>query len=106
MSRAQFDPLLVGAKKNVTFDFLSDLAIGETISTKVVAASVFSGTDASPSSLVSGAASSSGTVVTQLIDGIVGGVLGVVYELACTITTSGGQTLRQTGYLSLIPDLP
>lgn len=106
MSRPQFEPLLDGAVKKVTFDFLGDLAIGETLSTAAVTASVFSGTDASPSSLVSGSASISGTVVTQLLSALAGGVLGVVYELLCTVTTSAGQTLKQAGYLSVVPDLP
>lgn len=78
------------------------LGAGETISTQSVAASVYSGTDASPSSIISGSASASGAVVSQKITA---GVVGVLYELACTITTSAGQTLVLTGYLAVLPDL-
>lgn len=101
--RAVIEPKFVSEIRNQTFDFTSQLATSETISTKTVVCTVYSGTDASPSSVVFGAASSSGAVVTQIITG---GVSGVIYELACTITTSGGQTLKQAGYLAVIPDLP
>jgi hypothetical protein len=85
------------------FNFISNLAAGETIATQVVTASVYTGVDANPANIISGAASVSGTSVMQLITG---GVLGVIYELLCTITTSAGQTLEMAGYLAVIPDLP
>ena len=101
--RADLPPKRVGSTKTYTFDFTSDLAIGETISTQAVTASVYAGTDATPSAIVSGSASASGTVVSQKITA---GVLGVIYKLICAITTSAGQTLQQVGYLAVIPDLP
>lgn len=101
-SRAILDPKLLGETKTETFDFTSSLAIGETISTQSVVASTYSGTDASPSSIISGSASSSGAIVSQKVTG---GVLGVMYELLCTITTSAGQTLQQSGFLAIVPDL-
>lgn len=100
--RADLPSKRAGSTKTYTFDFTSDLAIGETISTQVVAASVYSGTDATPSAIISGVASASGTTVTQKITA---GVVGVIYELLCTITTSAGQTLTQPGYLAVLPDL-
>ena len=33
------------------------------------------------------------------------GVLGVIYELLCIVTTSLGQTLEISAYLAIIPDL-
>lgn len=101
-NRADLPTKLVGSTKTYTFDFTSDLAVSETISTKTVAATVYSGTDASPSALISGSASSSGAIVSQVITG---GVEGVLYELKCTITTSAGQTLVQAGYLVVTSDL-
>ena len=101
-SRAIFDPKLLGETKTLSFDFTSSLGIGETISTQVVSATTYSGTDASPSSIISGVASASGAVVSQKI---AGGVLGVTYELLCAITTSTGQTLQQAGFLAVAPDL-
>ncbi len=101
-NRVELQPKLVGATQTYQFDFASLLAQGETISTQTVAASVYSGTDASPSSIISGSASASGTIVSQKITA---GVVGVIYELKCTITTSLSQTLQLTAYLPITPDL-
>ena len=103
MNRADLPPKLIGEVKIYTFDFTSDLAVSETISTQTVTATVYSGTDASPSSVVSGSATASGAVVSQVITG---GTLGVIYELICQITTSTSQTLRQIGFLAVVPDEP
>lgn len=105
MIRVTFAPLALGEKRTLSFSFLSALAVGETISTQSVAASVYSGTDATPAGTISGSASASGAVVSQLIDGTAA-VLGVVYHLICTITTSAGQTLQAGGYLVIVPDMP
>lgn len=92
-----------GANETISqsFDFAAGLALGETISTKVVTATVYSGTDASPSSVISGSPTSSGTTVTQKLTG---GTLGVTYLIVCAITTSAGQTLRMSGYLVVTPE--
>ena len=101
--RQDFAPKLVGATQDVVFEFLGELAVGETISTATVTAAVYSGTDASPSSLISGSASASGTQVSQKLTG---GEEGVIYKLTCTVTTSASNTLVSTGFLAVIPDLP
>jgi hypothetical protein len=85
------------------FNFLSMLAVGETISTAVFTASVYSGVDASPSSVISGSATVATPTPTQKVTG---GVAGVIYEILCTVTTNGGQTLLLAGYLAITPDLP
>lgn len=100
--RAQLDPKLLNETRSYTFDFSSRLASGETISTQVVTASVYSGVDSSPSSIISGSATASGAIVTQKITA---GTVGVLYELLCQITTSAGQTLDLAGFLAIIPDL-
>jgi hypothetical protein len=102
-SRADLKGIYQGETKLVPFNFSSDLASGETISTKAVTATVYSGTDASPSAVISGSATSSGAIVTQKV---IGQTLGVIYELLCEITTSLGQTLRQVGLLAVIPREP
>jgi hypothetical protein len=83
------------------FDFTSNLAVGETISTQTVSATVWSGTDATPSNIISGSASASGAIVSQKITA---GTLGVTYTILCTITTSLGQTLTQAGYLAIVKE--
>ena len=102
-NRQDFAPKLVGATRAVVFEFLGELAVGETVSTATVTAAVYSGTDASPSSLISGSASASGTQVSQKLTG---GVEGVIYKLTCTITTSASNTLVKIGFLAVVPDLP
>lgn len=83
---------------NLTFDFISELAIGETLSGPVVTPTVYSGTDASPNAILSGGASVSGTIVTQKVTA---GTIGVTYTLTCSVQTSAGQVLTQTAYLSV-----
>jgi hypothetical protein len=100
--RVVLDSKKVEETSVVTFDFTSRLNVGATISTQVVTSEVYSGVDASPSAMISGSASASGTVVTQLITG---GVLGVLYLLECVITTSDGQTLSLNGFLAVAPDI-
>lgn len=99
MSRVVFGGKSLGETKSLVFDFLSLIALGETLSTASVAAVVYSGTDASPSSLISGSAAISGSQVTQKITG---GVLGVTYLLTCTVTTSAGQTLLLSGFTTIV----
>lgn len=101
MSRVVFEGKLLGETVTETFPFLSRLAVGETISTAVVTATTYSGTDASPSAIISGSATISGSNVTQKITA---GTLGVTYLLLCTITTSAGQTLSMSAYLTVIPN--
>ena len=102
MTTVVFDPKLSGETRTLTFDFISSLAAGETLSTQSVTASVYSGVDATPAAIISGSASASGTKVTQKITA---GTVGVIYKLLCTVTTSAGQTLQLAGFLAIIPDV-
>lgn len=101
MSRVVFQGKVASETINQVFDFTSQLAVSETISTKITTATVYSGTDASPSSVISGAATSSGATVTQALTG---GTLGVTYLIVCAITTSASQALRMSGYLVIVPE--
>lgn len=99
VSRVIIEPKAPGETKLYSFDFTSQLSAAETISTKSTAATVYSGTDSSPSSIVNGSATSSGQVVTQ---SITGGTLGVTYVLTVTITTSLSQTLQMSALLTIV----
>ena len=101
MSRIILEGKLAGETTIATFDFTSRLAAAETISTASVAATVYSGTDATPSAVISGSSTITGQKVTQKLTG---GTLGVIYKLVCTITTSLGQTLLLTAFLAVVPD--
>jgi len=96
MSMVLLQPKQLGETQTYHFDFISRLATNETISSQSVAATVYSGVDPSPSSIISGAATASGTIVSQ---NITGGVAGTIYKLVCTAITSAGQTLQLVGYL-------
>lgn len=72
--------------------------------TQVVLASVYTGVDPTPAAILAGSAALAGT--TQIRQLVTGGVVGVVYELLCKITTTFAQTVEQAGYLAVIPDLP
>ena len=100
MSRVILDAKLAGETSSQVFDFSSRLAAAETISSASTAATTYSGSDASPSSLIGGSSSVSGGRVTQKV---VGGTVGVVYLLVCTAITSTGQTLSLSGYLVVTP---
>ena len=97
-SRVVFATKRVSETKNLTFNFLSNLGVSETISSATVTAAVYSGTDATPSALIDGVASISGSIVTQ---SITAGTSGVTYILTCTADTSLGQTLLITAYLTI-----
>lgn len=93
-----FPAKTVGASKLYDFDFTSQLGAGETISTQSVQAAVYTGNDPTPQNIISGSATVSGAVVSQLITA---GVVGTIYSLLCTITTSLGQTLQLQGFLAI-----
>lgn len=94
--RTVFDGKILGTNFRALFNFASNLAAGETISSASTTATVYSGTDASPSSIISGAASISGATVTQVITG---GVAGVIYLLTCTATSSASQAMVREAFL-------
>ncbi len=100
MSKIILEAKRAAETRNEVFDFTSRLAAGETLSTATVTATVYSGTDASPSAVISGSASISGAKVTQKITA---GTLGVMYLLSCSVTTSAGQTLLLEGILPIVP---
>ncbi len=64
------DSKLVGETITLKFDFLSRLAIGETLSTTVGNAVVYAGVDANPSAVLSGIATISVNSVNQKITGV------------------------------------
>lgn len=99
MSMVLLLPKQTGETATYAFDFISRLAVGETITSQSVAATVYSGVDPTPSNIISGSATVSGTIVSQKITG---GVAGTIYKLVSTATTSAGQTLQLVGYLPVL----
>lgn len=72
------------------FSLFEEIDSGETISAPTVAFS--------PTGLTVAAPAVSGSIVQVLISA---GTAGVKYEGLCTVTTSGGATLSQIGYLKV-----
>lgn len=97
-NRVEFQPKLSGVTDSYLFDFISALGNGETISTAVITVSVYTGVDAAPSAMLSGASAINGSQVTQKLTG---GLPGVIYAVLCTITTSLSRTLQLSGYLAI-----
>lgn len=75
---------------------------GESIYLANVNATVLSGTDDSPSALISGSATvTNGTLVNQKI---IGGLPGVIYELWIAVRTTLGNVYIDTMNLAITPD--
>lgn len=75
---------------------------GDTISSQATSAMVYSGVDASPSAILSGAPSHSGLVGSQKLTG---GVVGVVYYLTFLATSSAGEVIEISAFLAVVPDV-
>lgn len=99
--RVILDPKGVSETLFVYFDFASEMAATETILTQLVEASVYSGTDAAPEDIIDGSASHSGTEVTQ---SITGGLVGVTYQLKCSVGTDANQVLVKLAFLTVEDD--
>jgi hypothetical protein len=85
-------------KWKATFDFAEDLATGETISSSDWAVTVVKGTDATPSGVLTGSPTISGSKVTHMLQG---GLEGVTYCIRCAATTSQSQILHGLGHLEV-----
>lgn len=88
------------ATEDAVFDFANQYIAGETVSSGSVTAAVYSGVDATPSAVLSGAGVASGTKFTQKV---VAGTEGVVYLLTCTTTSSAGKVRSLQGFLVIVP---
>lgn len=101
LSRADLSPKVASSLEARSVDFVDLVPAGDSISSQSVSVSVYSGTDASPSALLSGSASASGTIVTQKFTG---GTEGVMYKVLWTAGTTGGLTLKKPTLLAIIPE--
>jgi len=102
MSRIVLKAKSVGETNRYEFDFISQLASGETISTQTVVASVYAGElpdGELASDIILGSPWKHNTSVYQRITA---GVAGMIYKLTTTITTSLSQTLIIEGYLAVL----
>ncbi len=73
-----------------TFDFSSEIEVGESIASASVACTLVAGVDASPGQVIHGAASISGSTVLRPFQG---GIADATYHLRCTANLSSGRVL-------------
>lgn len=85
----------------VRFDFLDQMRFLEVLSAPVVTISILSGLDPAPSFVLSGAASVSGSVVSQKI---VNGNPGVIYLLSAQVTGSSGAIYVKVLEVAILSD--
>lgn len=83
-----------------TYDFPFTLPVGATITSQACSVETYSGIDASPSSLISGSCTASGSTVSQKLTA---GTAGVTYLVTATATLSDGQVLQLAGLLAVVP---
>jgi len=102
-ARQEFGSKTTNETRLLTFDFSSFLGVSETITLAVASCVVWSGTDPSPVSMLSGGTSISGALVTQLVTG---GLVGVLYVVQMVATTSLGQVLPISGYIAVVSGQP
>lgn len=100
MNQLTFPAKAVGETQPYVVNFSDRLQFGESINGAAVAISVFSGTDPTPNSLLSGVATydSSGNV-TQVLTG---GVIGVVYNVVYTVTGTNSHNYVKVGQLAVL----
>lgn len=86
-----FDPANATESEVYSLDFVNELASGESLSSVTsVTLTVFQGTDADPSSHLSGSASITGTIVSQRLVTLTSGV---TYTLSFTVLTTQTNTI-------------
>ena len=95
-----FDEKQVDEDVILSFDYgkKGHLASGETISNAVFSATVVKEADATPENIISGSATISGAVCSQLV---IDGVDGVKYLIQCIATTSKSQNIHGLAYLTV-----
>lgn len=94
---------LTGETLPVRVNFLSQLAAGEAVTAVVCTATVLSGTDATPSAILSGSGTLAANVFTQILTA---GVAGTTYLLTFTATTNSTNYLIINAVLVVISTTP
>lgn len=102
MNQIIFPAKSVSELQPYTVNFSDRLQFGEAINGASVVVSVFTGTDASPSSMLSGVASydASGNITQSLT----GGISGVVYNIVYICTGTGSHNYVKVGQLAVVSD--
>ena len=97
-----WQPKALSETRNYNFDATNVFSAGQTIVSIMTSASLYSGFDPSPSAILSGTPSVSGTNIVQQITG---GAVGAVYDVECSIVIGAGMVLTQRAFLAVVEDL-
>lgn len=100
-TRVELPPKRQGEVISPPFDFSFKCQAGDILSAPVVTCTVWSGVDASPSSVLTGTNPITGQVVNV---GLQAGVVGVIYIVKCSVTASLSGTLILEGMLAVLPE--
>lgn len=99
MNQLIFSNKAIGETQPYVVNFSDRLQFGESINGAAVSISVFSGTDASPNSMLSGTATYDiNGNVTQVLTG---GVTGVIYNVVFTVTGTASHNYVKQGQLAV-----
>jgi len=100
MNQIIFDAKAAQELQPYTVNFSDRLQFGEVINGAAVSVSVFTGTDATPSAMISGTASydAYGNVTQTLT----GGVAGVIYNIVFAVTGTSSHNYVKVGQLAVI----
>lgn len=99
MANNEFSPKDPGETVLCTFDYTQSLGVGENILSAIISVLLRVGADDDPSAMIDGSVIISTPRVGQLITG---GILGNVYHITCTATTSGDQVLILTSPMTIV----
>lgn len=102
-ARILVPPKFVGETRTEYVDFAPFLVGGQTLVSGTAVCSVYSGTDSTPSAVISSVSVSGFQALVKLT----GGVEGVIYQILVSVVTANPvNTLQVSFYLSIVPALP
>lgn len=100
MNNLIFNAKAVGELMPYVVNFSDRLQFGENINGAAVNVTVFSGTDPSPASMLSGAATYD--ALGNVTQNITGGIAGVIYNVVFIVTGTGSHNYVKSGQLAVL----
>jgi hypothetical protein len=99
-TRVIIDPKRVIGHVFPPFDFLPQMAVGDSLTGPTVTVTVWSGVDANPGAVWDATTVTAGSIISP---GLQGGLAGVIYLVRVTCT-AGSKTLVLEGLLAVLPE--
>lgn len=86
----------------VNFPFQNQMVFGEVVTGAVVTITVYTGTDPNPTTMLSGTPDYTTGLGEYVLQTIVAGISGNIYQLVCTVATSLSNVFVCEAYLAVI----